>query len=273
MASLLAVSDLHVAYPENREIVAQLKPETGEDWLVIAGDIGETVDDVEWVLGVLSPRFAKVVWVPGNHELWTLKDDPVQLRGEDRYRHLVEVCRRFDVLTPEDEYPAWHRAAGPVVIAPLFLLYDYTFRINSTATKAESLQKAHDAGVVCTDELFLYPDPYPSREAWCAARVASTSSRLVSLGGAKTVLINHWPLVREPTRVLRRPEFAQWCGTELTANWHRQFNAEVVVYGHLHIPRTTVYDGVRFEEVSVGYPREWRSQSYRRGGWLRRILD
>jgi 3',5'-cyclic AMP phosphodiesterase CpdA len=148
VASLLAVSDLHVAYPENREIVAQLKPETDEDWLVIAGDIGETVEDLEWVLGVLSPRFAKVVWVPGNHELWTLKDDPVQLRGEDRYQHLVEVCRRFDVVTPEDEYPAWHRAGGPVVIVPLFLLYDYTFRINGTATKAESLQKAYDAGVV-----------------------------------------------------------------------------------------------------------------------------
>jgi hypothetical protein len=31
----------------------------------------------------------------------------------------------------------------------------------------------------------------------------------------------------------------------------------VVVYGHLHIRRTTQYDGVRFEEVSLGYPREW----------------
>jgi hypothetical protein len=30
------------------------------------------------------------------------------------------------------------------------------------------------------------------------------------------------------------------------------------VYGHLHIPRTTYYDGVRFEEVSIGYPREWQ---------------
>jgi hypothetical protein len=29
-----------------------------------------------------------------------------------------------------------------------------------------------------------------------------------------------------------------------------------VVYGHLHIPRTTWQDGVRFEEVSLGYPRE-----------------
>ena len=42
------------------------------------------------------------------------------------------------------------------------------------------------------------------------------------------------------------------------------------VYGHLHIPRTTWYDGVRFEEVSVGYPREWRRRKPYR--WLRQIL-
>ncbi len=39
------------------------------------------------------------------------------------------------------------------------------------------------------------------------------------------------------------------------------------VYGHLHIPRTTWYDDVRFEEVSVGYPREWRRRKPH--GWLR----
>ena len=44
------------------------------------------------------------------------------------------------------------------------------------------------------------------------------------------------------------------------------------MYGHLHIPRTTSYDGVRFEEVSVGYPREWKTQTHRPQGWLRVIL-
>ncbi len=53
------------------------------------------------------------------------------------------------------------------------------------------------------------------------------------------------------------PEFAQWCGTDRTADWHIRFRVTVAVYGHLHIPPTTRYDGVRFEEVSLGYPREW----------------
>ena len=82
-------------------------------------------------------------------------------------------------------------------------------------------------------------------------------SRLAALD-TPVVLVSHWPLLRAPTRVLRHPEFAVWCGTELTAGWHRSFPVTAAVYGHLHIPRTTVHDGVRFEEVSVGYPREWQ---------------
>jgi hypothetical protein len=33
------------------------------------------------------------------------------------------------------------------------------------------------------------------------------------------------------------------------------------VYGHLHIPRVSWHDGVRFEEVSLGYPREWHRRN------------
>jgi len=262
-SNLVAISDLHIAYRDNRRALEELRPDPA-DWLIVAGDVAENFADVEWALRTLSKRFAKVIWAPGNHELWTPKDDPVQLRGQHRYERLVDLCRELGVSTPEDPYPIWPGtdgpgATGPVVIAPLFVLYDYTFRPPGTTTKEAGLAYAYQTGVVCTDEALLHPDPYPSREAWCAARVELTQARLEAIDPQlPTILVSHWPLVREPTRVLYYPEFAQWCGTELTADWHLRFRAVVAVYGHLHIPRSTVYDGVRFEEVSVGYPREWR---------------
>jgi 3',5'-cyclic AMP phosphodiesterase CpdA len=256
---LLAVSDLHVGYPENREVVAGLRPERDGDWLVVAGDVGEQAADVEWALRTLAGRFAVVIWVPGNHELWTHPRDPVQLRGEERYRYLVGMCRDLGVLTPEDPYPVWPGAGGPAVIAPLFVLYDYTFRPAGAATKDEALALAYQAGVVGTDERLLHPDPYPSREAWCQARLAITERRLDERpAGLPVILVNHFPLTREPTDILRYPVFAQWCGTTATARWHVRYGAAAVVYGHLHIPRTTWQDEVRFEEVSCGYPREWQ---------------
>ncbi len=259
---LLAVSDLHVTHPENRGIVERLRPQSDADWLIVCGDVSETIVDIEWALELLSERFATVLWTPGNHELWTLPDEPVELRGEQRYLHLVEICRRLGVLTPEDPYPIWHGEGGPLTIAPLFLLYDYSFGRNIAPTKAQSLALAHRSGVVCSDEFLLHPDPYASRDEWCHARVRQAEARLEACDeAAPIVIVNHFPLIDAPTKVLRHPEFAQWCGTTLTADWHRRFKAATVVYGHLHIPRTTFHDGVRFEEVSLGYPREW----HRRG--------
>ncbi|MFI6640460.1 metallophosphoesterase family protein [Streptomyces sp. NPDC050504] len=262
---LLGISDLHIAYPENRAIVEELRPESDRDWLLVAGDVGELFADVEWALGVLRSRFAKVIWAPGNHELWTVREDPVQERGEQRYRKLVDLCRGLDVLTPEDPYAVWEGPEGPVTVAPLFVLYDYSFRTPTAATKEQSLAQAEEAGIVCTDEFFLHPDPYPSREAWCRARIEESERLLAARDpDLPTVLVNHYPLVRKPTEVLTHQEFAQWCGTERTADWHLRHRAAAVVYGHLHIPRTTWYDGVRFEEVSVGYPREWKRPGHPR---------
>jgi 3',5'-cyclic AMP phosphodiesterase CpdA len=272
VSNLVAVSDLHVSYQENREVVENLRAETPDDWLLVAGDVGERLTDVGWALSVLRARFAAVVWVPGNHELWSMPDDPVKLRGVERYEALVEMCRRLDVRTPEDPYATWEGPGGPVTVAPLFLGYDYTWRPAGCTTKEQGLAYAHQTGVVCTDEYMLHPDPYPTRDDWCRARVAETERRLEKCDPAvPLVLVNHYPLVREPTRVLRYPEFAQWCGTDLTADWHTRFTTAAMVYGHLHIPRSTVYDGVPFEEVSLGYPREWQPRQ-RPPGLPRRIL-
>jgi hypothetical protein len=49
---------------------------------------------------------------------------------------------------------------------------------------------------------------------------------------------------------------ASWCGTRRTDDWHLRFNAGVVVSGHMHVRSTKYRDGVRFEEVSFGYPRQ-----------------
>ena len=89
-----------------------------------------------------------------------------------------------------------------------------------------------------------------------------TEQRLAALEpGRPVVLVNHYPLVRRADcGCCGTREFALWCGTQRTADWHRRFNAVAVVYGHLHIRRTTWHDGVPFMEVSVGYPREWRAR-------------
>jgi 3',5'-cyclic AMP phosphodiesterase CpdA len=264
--TLYAISDVHVSHPENLAIVHGLRGERN-DWLVIAGDIGENAEDVEHVLTTVVPRFEQVIWTPGNHELWTGTHDG--LRGEAKYHHLVELCREHGVRTPEDPYLMWDDGPRRTAIVPMFLLYDYSFR-PPEITREAAVEWAAEQHSVCADEDLLWPDPYPSREAWCAARVASTEQRLAALPDAiETVLVNHFPLRRSHAVLPRIPRFAMWCGTTKTDNWHIRFRARAVIYGHLHIPRTHIDDGVRFEEVSLGYPRQRR---YHALPPLRRVL-
>ncbi len=267
---LYAISDLHLANERNRIGLLGMQHHP-DDWLIVAGDVGERSAHLRFALDVLVPRFAKILWVPGNHDLWTLADDPSDLRGEAKYRHLVKICRSYGVLTPEDPYPRWPGQPG-YVIAPIFLLYDYTFRPDEVAAD-DAIDWAAESGVVCSDEYLLHPPPHSSRQAWCNARVRSTAKRLREAvqDGDRTILINHWPL-RQDLAVLRRiPRFSIWCGTRQTEDWHTRFQAETVIYGHLHIKGTHFRDGVRFEEVSLGYPRDWNQK---RGVdfYLRQIL-
>ena len=168
----------------------------------------------------------------------------------------MELCRELGVITPEDPYPVWTGAGGPAVIVPLFLLYDYTFRPDGTSTKAEALDLAYRTGVICADELLLHPDPYPSREAWCQARIDATQRRL-----APSTRICPDPCQPLPAHPRAHP-YPSPPGLRAVVRHRadRRLAPPVprphVVYGHLHIPRTMFEDGVRFEEVSLGYPYE-----------------
>ncbi len=273
----MAVSDIHVGHQGNKPVVEEIRPDSPEDWLIVAGDVAERSDDIRWALKLLRERFAKVIWVPGNHELWTTAKDPVQMHGAARYDYLVAMCRDLDVLTPEDPFPVWTGAGaeaygGAVTLAPLFLLYDYSFRPDHVP-KDEVVAWAAEERAVCSDEVLLSPDPYPSRQAWCAARISHTRQRLDQEvpEGRPTVLVNHYPLREEFVYLPRIPRFSPWCGTRATENWHQRYRALACVSGHLHIRRTDWRDGTRFEEVSLGYPKQWR-QGEGLKPYLREIL-
>jgi predicted phosphodiesterase len=268
---LLAISDLHVGYRANRAALEAL-PAHPDDWLILAGDIGETEAHLEHTLALLAPRFRRLVWCPGNHDLWTVRDGDA--RGLAKYERLISICRRWSVLTPEDEYAVFDGHGERFLIAPLFLLYDYTFRPDHVPAE-RAVDWAVESGVLCADEELLHPHPFETRAAWCQERCRVTEQRLeraVHATGLRTILVNHFPLKQCLASLPAIPRFQIWCGTRTTEDWHQRFRAAVVVSGHLHIRKTTHVDSTRFEEVSLGYPeRQWRVE---RGlaGYLREIL-
>jgi hypothetical protein len=184
---------------------------------------------------------------------------------------MVSICRDFGVITPEDPYPVWPGQGGVHYLVPLFLLYDYSYRPNHVS-QDQAVQWAVETGVLCTDEHLLDPSPYGSRSDWCEARCSYSEKRLAEIqDGTPLILINHFPLREDLFKLTRIPRFSIWCGTNKTEQWHLRYNASVVIWGHLHIRSTKFRNGVRFEEVSLGYPRNW-NQGLGIQNYLRQIL-
>ena len=267
---LWAISDLHLGIDLNRRAVERVAPRP-EDWLILAGDIGDSEAEVALAFEILAPRFAKLVWVPGNHELWMDPRVPGAPRGVKRYEALVDLARRFGVVTPEDPYPLWPGHGPKTVVAPLLLLYDYSVRPAEVPREAV-LAWAAEAGVVAADERRLDPAPFADIAAWCASRLEASQRRLDEISAdARTILVNHYPLRPEDVVLPRKPRYAPWCGTRATADWHRRYRARSVVYGHLHVRASRFADGVHFQEVSLGYVRDW-DQTRGADAYFRRIL-
>ena len=267
--NLWAISDLHVGFEENRRAVESLESYS-DDWLILAGDTGETPGHLDAVLRVVTRCFAKVIWTPGNHDLWTPASLEPERRGVAHYERLVKLCDTYGVLTPEDPYAVWPGDGPRTAIVPTFVLYDYSFRPDHVAEE-DAVAWAAESGVRAVDEELLSPHPWPTRQAWCASLVREAERRLHAVpADTRIILANHWPLRGDHAVLPRVPRFSIWCGTRATEHWHKRFPIDTVVYGHLHMRATRELDGVRFEEVSLGYPRQW-NQSRGVGHYLRKI--
>ena len=189
--------------------------------------------------------------------MWTISKSERNLRGVARYEALIRLCREHGVISPEDPFPELTLGETDYVIAPCFLLYDYSFGPEGYS-RQQVLDWASEHEIRCTDEYLLHTTPYESVVTWCAHRLTLTQERLGKIPSAKKIiLVNHYPLIRELVHLPSIERFIVWCGTDATKNWHKQYNIEVAVYGHLHTPYTAWVDGVRFEEVSLGYHNQW----------------
>lgn len=70
---LLAISDLHLSNTVNLNAFLKLRKHPG-DWLILAGDIAEKFETLNIAFAHAVDCFDRVIWVPGNHELWAIPE-------------------------------------------------------------------------------------------------------------------------------------------------------------------------------------------------------
>jgi predicted phosphodiesterase len=253
--NLWAISDLHIGVQSNKNALRAFT-ERSDDWLILAGDICERAEDLEWAFSLFTQRFSKVFWVPGNHELWLVTKAEQEKNSLAKYASLVTLARKYGIVTPEDPWLTFP-VTGHVIV-PLFTMYDYSFR-PAEISRAQVIEWAMAENCLCTDEVAIKPAPFKSVDDWsrqlCERAISRFDKELPEQ--ARTILINHFPLREDLVHIPRVPRFSPWCGTKETEHWHIRYRADVVVSGHLHVRSTRTRDGTRFEEVSLGYARQW----------------
>jgi len=240
---LYATSDLHVDFEENRRFIEQLSlSEFTDDALIVAGDVAHRLDLIGETLGLLKQKFEEVFYVPGNHELWVVGD------GEDsvkKFYHILELCDQLGVHT------------GPAVvggrrIVPLFSWYDDSFdgRVDDP-----SLQNWVD----------FRHCRWPSTVEAPALFFSGLNETRIRTYQEQTISFSHFlprPELLPDRQFLRFKGLPQVAGSASIERMVRQLGAQVHVFGHSHIRRDVVLEGVRYVQHHLGYPRERRDRPF-----------
>jgi predicted phosphodiesterase len=244
---VFAVSDIHVDYDVNARWVADLSLEDyQDDVLILAGDVSDTRRLLEWSLGALAKRFRKVLFVPGNHDLWVIRED----RGKSSLEKFDDVCAVVESAGASME-PFHDRG---VSIVPLLTWYDYSF-----GEPSEELRSIWMDFRAC-----VWPEGYTDRDV--TAHFAALNGRHEHVPAEKMITYSHFL-----PRIDLMPRYIPGSGQVLypvlgSASLDaavRRLHANIHVYGHSHVNRVVKIDGVTYINNAFGYPSESRITSKR----------
>jgi predicted phosphodiesterase len=242
---IFAVSDVHADYDANAKWVSDLSSwDHRDDILILAGDVTDSLPLLGSCLRKFVARFRKVLYVPGNHELW-MRHDTGGRTSLDKFAQVIDVCNSSGCLiTPYRE--------ADVTIVPLLGWYDYSFGPPSDDLKMMWMDYRQ-----CR-----WPDGFEAQHA--AEYFSSMSSNHRSDPAEMVITFSHFlpridlmpNYVPESTRAL-----FPVLGSTRIEHQLRQLNSKIHVYGHSHLNRSVVLDGVRYINNAFGYPNETRIAS------------
>ena len=238
---VFALSDIHVDYDLNAKWIAGLSvADHQEDVLILAGDVTDSRSLLAWCLGTLARRFKQVLFVPGNHDLWVIRDD-------HRKNSLQKVEEVSAVAASSGASMQVFRAPR-VTIIPLWSWYDYSF-----GEPGDELRSVWMDYRACR-----WPDGITETDV--AARFASVNEKHSGVAGETIITYSHFlprvELIPSASTFLRPV-----LGSTRLDEQVRTLRASIHVYGHSHVQRRVTIDGVSYVNNALGYPSETLSAS------------
>lgn len=237
---VFAASDLHVDYEVNAKWVENLsRADYREDLLILAGDVTHDLSRLASCLGALVARFRKVLFVPGNHDVWVLGERP----GKTSLQKLAELSATVEVSGASMQ-PFSHRSS---LVVPLFGWYDYSFG-EPTRDLREIWMDYH----ACR-----WPTGFGTADV--AGYFLGLNRPLAPHAATQVITFSHFlpRLDLVPACVSSRHRVLDpVLGSYRLEHLLRQLSSTLHVYGHSHINRRVCLDGVTYVNNALGYPSE-----------------
>ena len=260
-----ALSDVHTDHPDNLRWIEELSSsDYTEDHLILAGDVAHEDRILRRTFDLLLRKFARVCFVPGNHDLWVRESH--HWNSLDRFVDVLQTCSEMGVSTAPIRVSGMQRK---IWIVPLFSWY----------TRPEE----------GPDSLFLEKrGEDPTLKAWSdnyfirwpeLEGATNPTEHFLSLNQAnidrdydapvisfshflpRADLIRPTPEERAKTGSPSENRDKSFNFSRVAGSWSldqqiRTLGSLIHVYGHQHRNRHRVLDDVRYVARCLGYPRE-----------------
>lgn len=275
-----AVSDVHTDAKENLEFILRMDSQAyAKDALIVAGDISDDLGVVRRTLRSLRSKFARVFFVPGNHDLWVTRQQSNDGCADSMQKlaALEKICAEEGVDTRPRRLPA---ASGSGVadlwILPVISWHTPSFDDEPDIDTRWSGIPAADS--LCSDyRLCKWPAPLDQHtdsvaahfdkmnDEWIQDLGESDYSRLSSMmsgcrePGDVVITFSHFlPRIEllPEKRYLYFPILAKFVGSPPLGRRIERLGPDVHVFGHTHFGWDQELDGVRYLSPPVGMPRE-----------------
>ena len=232
-----ATSDLHIDYQENLDWFLNLSStDYKEDMLIIAGDIDHNMKRIQLLFQNLVPKFHKILFVPGNHDLWLTQSEADN--SMQKFEALMQLAQEEGVQTSPYITEA-------LAIVPIYAWYDFSFgKPSLTIQRAWRDFKAckWSMDVEALTDFFL---------AMNQPHLTQTSKAIISFSHFVPNSTFIPPNVPKIVKALL-PVF----GSNKIQQQLDILKPDLHIYGHSHLNRSLEKNGTWFLNNSFGYPHE-----------------
>ncbi len=257
------ISDIHIDYQENfNQLMDFARRGHQLDVLIIAGDATDRLDKLQRLFEMLVPCFYRVMFVPGNHELWIRRSDFQD--SLEKFNAIQELCHYHGVQTEPFRLGQFRS----VWLVPLQSWYDdkqypeFSLFLEKTGTVDRTGDMWGDffhtrwpetLGVPLAEHFAQLNEPFLN---WnFDAPVISFSHFL-----PRQELIFSSDIERSLLAKMFDPHpefnFSRVAGSLRIHDQIRRLGSQVHVYGHQHRNRTRNLGGVTYVSHCMGYPKE-----------------